>query len=421
MGQQCLFPVRQLIILLMLFGLVQVAYTQTNLSAGDIAIIGANTDDPDDFAFVLLVDIESGTEIRFTDSGWLSSGSFRGNEGAVKYTAPSALDAGTVISYVENSENFVTDNDAIVGNNGFSLSGSGDQVFAFQGESTSPTFIYALNIEGSSVWQSDATSSNTSALPTGLTNSTSAVAVTEYDNVKYNGSTSFSTPSAALTAISNNSNWEGDNNTRYDLSTFGDFSLPVELTSFTATSRSGKVVLRWITDSEIENLGFILYRQARGKHIELLDHFRTNRLLRGQGSVTYRTEYKYIDEKVRVGQTYAYLLVDVDYHGVETRHSPVSVTVRARGITMKSAYPNPFNPATKFTVIVGDPQHLSINVYDIAGHLVKILTNERVPAGEHIIAWDGTNSRSQIAASGIYFVRLIASGTMNIQKVVLTR
>ena len=55
MGQQCLFPVRQLIILLILFGFLQVAYTQTTLSAGDIAIIGANTDDPDDFAFLFLV------------------------------------------------------------------------------------------------------------------------------------------------------------------------------------------------------------------------------------------------------------------------------------------------------------------------------------------------------------------------------
>ncbi|MBC8399938.1 MAG: T9SS type A sorting domain-containing protein [Candidatus Marinimicrobia bacterium] len=200
-----------------------------------------------------------------------------------------------------------------------------------------------------------------------------------------------------------------------------DNSLPVELTSFTATSRSGKVVLQWITESEIENLGFLLYRQARGQNYELLDHFRTNRLLSGQGSVTHRTEYKYTDEKVRVGQTYAYLLVDVDYHGMETRHDPVSVTVRACGIAMKSAYPNPFNPVTKFTIIVGDPQHLSINVYDVTGRLVKTLTNKQVPAGEHIIAWDGTNGSNQPAASGIYFVRLVANGATNIQKVVLTR
>ncbi len=42
----------------------------------------------------------------------------------------------------------------------------------------------------------------------------------------------------------------------------GDLSLPVELTSFTATAGDGKVTLKWTTESEIENLGFNIYRSA---------------------------------------------------------------------------------------------------------------------------------------------------------------
>ena len=56
---------------------------QTTLVAGDLAIIGFNGDNPDQFAFVLLVDIESGTEITFTDSGVKSDDTFRGNEGEI--------------------------------------------------------------------------------------------------------------------------------------------------------------------------------------------------------------------------------------------------------------------------------------------------------------------------------------------------
>ena len=67
---------------------------QTTLAAGDLAIIGFNGDNPDQFAFVLLVDIESGTEITFTDSGVKSDDTFRGNEGAVKFTASSNYSAG---------------------------------------------------------------------------------------------------------------------------------------------------------------------------------------------------------------------------------------------------------------------------------------------------------------------------------------
>lgn len=188
----------------------------TSLSAGDIAIIGVNSDNPDDFSFVLLVDIDAGTEIRFTDSGVLSDGSFRANEGAVKYTAPSALTAGTVINFVNNNVDFTADNDAGVGTSGFSLSSSGDQIIAFQGLSTNPTFLFAL-LTNSTEFQADATSSNTSALPPALVVGTSAVAVgagagptQEVDNAVYRGPVT-GTPTELLAAISDASNWTGDN------------------------------------------------------------------------------------------------------------------------------------------------------------------------------------------------------------------
>ena len=41
-----------------------------------------------------------------------------------------------------------------------------------------------------------------------------------------------------------------------------DGSLPVTLTSFTATAGDEKVNIRWITESEIENLGFNIYRST---------------------------------------------------------------------------------------------------------------------------------------------------------------
>ncbi|NQV38648.1 MAG: VCBS repeat-containing protein, partial [Candidatus Marinimicrobia bacterium] len=130
-----------------------------------------------------------------------------------------------------------------------------------------------------------------------------------------------------------------------------DNSLPVELNYFNVQNINGEVVISWITESEIDNLGFILYRQTgEGIMIEL-DSYKTNSNLRGQGSVTYRSEYHYIDDNVYVGQMYTYQLADIDYTGKETRHDPVSVRVKTRGVTMKPAYPNPFNPTTTFSIV----------------------------------------------------------------------
>ena len=67
------------------------------LGAGDIAIIGANAVNPDEFAFVALVDIPQGTVIGFVDHGWLASGAFRTNEDEFFYTATGTVTKGTVI------------------------------------------------------------------------------------------------------------------------------------------------------------------------------------------------------------------------------------------------------------------------------------------------------------------------------------
>ena len=186
----------------------------TTLLPGEIAIIGFNFDNPDEFAFIPLVDISAGTEINFTDNGWQADGTFRANEGKFTWTAPSNISAGTVINPTISSVLF---------------SASGDQIIAYQGDDSNPSFIYALNSEGNpGVWQSDSTSSNTSALPTGLVNGETAVALNEIDNAVYTGITT-GTKEELLAAISDNSNWSGSNSSRQTIST----------ASFTVTDADG--------------------------------------------------------------------------------------------------------------------------------------------------------------------------------------
>jgi len=183
----------------------------TILSPGDLAIVGVNADDPDAFNFVLLTDIEAGTEIFFTDNGVFADGTFRANEGILQYTAPTALAAGTVIGYTDINADF-TETDA-----GFALSTGGDQVIAYQGDVTNPTFIYAVQTN-STQFQSTATSSNTSALPTGLVAGETAVAVgsgsgdgSEFNNSTYNQAVTSGTQAELLVAIGDANNWNGDN------------------------------------------------------------------------------------------------------------------------------------------------------------------------------------------------------------------
>ncbi|CAL2093035.1 T9SS type A sorting domain-containing protein [Tenacibaculum sp. 190524A05c] len=197
-----------LLFLTIFFGLK--SFSQTTLTAGDILIIDVQADTPDRFKFITLVDLEAGTQIKFTDDGWLGS-SFRGNEGRVEYTAPSLITRGTTIEYTSG------DSGAFVEvSGGLGLSGAGDQLIAYQGTEGAPTFIFAVQTN-STQWQTGSNDANQSDLPTGLTNDVNAVAAgagagaeEEFDNVYYSGVMT-GTGKEISEAVGNSANWSGAN------------------------------------------------------------------------------------------------------------------------------------------------------------------------------------------------------------------
>ncbi|MDK2971614.1 MAG: hypothetical protein PWP23_1369 [Candidatus Sumerlaeota bacterium] len=199
------------------------------LSAGDIAFVSYNADGDDTFSFIALVDIPGSEEIKFTDNGWYSAGSFRANEGIKTWTAPAGGVAAETIVTINATANTASAG-TVASSGSMAISTSGDQILAYQGLEASPTFITAINNEGAGVWQSDATSSNTSALPTGLTDGTNAIAIDEADNAAYTGATSFANAAAARAAINDSANWTGDNSANQTPP--ASISLPVELDSF---------------------------------------------------------------------------------------------------------------------------------------------------------------------------------------------
>ncbi len=202
---------KRIILSLLLF----ISFKIWALSPGDIAITGFNFDNPDEFSFVALTNIPNGEVIYFTDNGWLNTGSFRGGEGTVTWTnnTGAAITCGTEI--VIDATNATVNIGSITISGAFALSSSGDQILAYQGTSASPTFIFAINSEGTG-WQTNATSANTSAIPTGLTNGTNAIALAETDNAIYNCSVTFNAPSI-LAAVCNTANWNSSNSTRFTL------------------------------------------------------------------------------------------------------------------------------------------------------------------------------------------------------------
>ncbi len=186
----------------------------STLNAGDIVIIGMNADDPDSFAFMPLIDLADATEIHFTDKGWDSTGgALSSGEGTVTWTASGTVKAGTVIT-ISNDGGFSASIGGVVATGSFDLETTGDQILAYQGAEATPTFIYAVNNNGTATW-SNATDTNTSALPNGLVDGMTAVALTEIDNTVFLVPPQMSGTQAQLQqAVSDSDRWTGSDTSR---------------------------------------------------------------------------------------------------------------------------------------------------------------------------------------------------------------
>ena len=155
----------------------------SGLAAGDIAIIEADTYDPDRISFITMKQISSGTIINFTDNGY-SHDTVRTTEGVISYTVPTTLAPGTVVSWYSGMALPGSGWSNVSGS--FSLSQSGDQVFAFQGTwGSGHILLYGISI-GNASWQTTGTAtSNTSYLPAVLTSNVNALLITA-NNGYYN-------------------------------------------------------------------------------------------------------------------------------------------------------------------------------------------------------------------------------------------
>ena len=83
--------------------------------------------------------------------------------------------------------------------------------------------------------------------------------------------------------------------------------------------------------------------------------------------------------------------------------------------------PNPFNPVTVIAYQLPHDAHVTIDVFNIAGRLVRTLVNETQPAGVKAVSWDGTNDTGEKVASGIYMYRMTADDYTSKRMMVLLK
>ena len=96
---------------------------------------------------------------------------------------------------------------------------------------------------------------------------------------------------------------------------------PVTLTEFKATPYSGEVLIEWTTGSELDHLGFNLYRSSNpiDGFVQINNELIRNYLSSGE----FRGRYRFVDPGLTNGEAYFYLLEDVATNGEKENHGPI--------------------------------------------------------------------------------------------------
>jgi hypothetical protein len=199
-----------------------------------------------------------------------------------------------------------------------------------------------------------------------------------------------------------------------------NYTVPVELTRFSASVQNNNVNLIWRTETEINNLGFDIERKAISNSPKdgINNEWEKIGFVPGHASTTNPQNYLFQDDISMVSSTkLAYRLKQIDFDGNYDYSDVILVeNIAPENFELKQNYPNPFNPSTSIRYEVGKQQLVVLKVYDIIGEEITTLVNQEKSTGSYEIKFDAS-----LLNSGVYFYTLKAGNFIETKKMILLR
>ena len=202
-----------------------------------------------------------------------------------------------------------------------------------------------------------------------------------------------------------------------------DFALPVELSSFNAKFKDSRVILEWVTESEIDNFGFNIYKSEENDN-----NFAkiNNVIIHGAGTVFKKQFYTFEDKNIETGQTYYYKLESVDFKGKVSLFEPVSVSTTNNAFlpdqhVLQQNFPNPFNPSTTIKYVLSTDTHVRLEIYNMLGDYITQLVDAGQSSGNYSLSWDAVADNGTQVPAGLYFYKLQTNETTLVRKMIYTK
>lgn len=208
---------------------------------------------------------------------------------------------------------------------------------------------------------------------------------------------------------------------------YDDGTVPVELSSFTATITNDMYVrLTWITQSE-DNMNGFYVRRATSSELSATQLVSSLILATNTSSTQV---YTYVDNEELQDGTYYYWLEEVELDGTVEYFGPISVAYSTNNTTppvipaetaLNAVYPNPFNPTAFIPYTLAESRDVTIHIYNARGQIIRSFYQGTQPANSYQIAWDGTDTNGNALGTGVYHIRLLAGKDSFQRKAVLIK
>gem|GEM_PF-5791725 len=88
---------------------------------------------------------------------------------------------------------------------------------------------------------------------------------------------------------------------------------------------------------------------------------------------------------------------------------------------MFEVYPNPVETNIRMEYAINSNTKVSLQVYDLTGHLVRTVLEETKQPGSYTIEWDGLNNSGKEVKNGVYVCRIVTESFVKSKRIVLIR
>ncbi|MBX2909719.1 MAG: T9SS type A sorting domain-containing protein [Chitinophagales bacterium] len=190
----------------------------------------------------------------------------------------------------------------------------------------------------------------------------------------------------------------------------GGGALPVKLSLFEAKPIENKFIrLKWVTETEIDNMGFEIHRSTDGKEFSNIGW------VNGNGNTTETIVYNYDDKTIDPNIRYYYRLKQLDFDG-DSEFTPIAsaeIHNKTGVLEIGNFTPNPAKNSTAINITTDEDFDAKFTFFDVMGKVAKTGAVS-LTKGTHLYYFDINE-----LTAGNYVVAITTHGSTHSKKLIV--